>query len=80
MIQHDVTKQIYIGKTSDLKRRLSEHNNNRQTSTVRKNGKWILVYAEAYRAKDDATLRETRLKHHGSAKHELKKRIRKSLF
>jgi len=80
LLQHDVTKEIYIGKTNDLRRRLKEHNANKQTATHRKVGQWILVYAEAYRDKTDADKRELRLKHHGSAKHELIKRINKSMF
>ena len=80
VIQHSETKQMYIGKTNDLRRRLAEHNANRQTATVRKNGKWILVYAEAYRDKTDADTRELRLKNHGRAKQELYKRIKKSFI
>ena len=71
---------MYIGKTNDLKRRLAEHNANRQKATVRKNGEWILIYAEAYRDKTDADTRELRLKNHGRAKQELYKRIEKSFI
>ena len=35
----------------------------------------MLIYAEAYRDKRDAVLREHKLKHHGSGKHELLKRL-----
>ena len=80
ILQHSETKQIYIGKTSNLKRRLYKHNHNSQKSTVRKNGKWVLVYAEAYRDKSDADERERKLKHHGTAKHKLKSRIKNSLI
>ena len=80
LIQHSETKEIYIGKTNNLNRRLEEHNNGGQTSTIRKNGKWILVYAEAYRDKSDADERERKLKHHGTAKHGLKRRISRSMF
>ena len=80
LIQHSETKQIYIGKTNNLERRLSEHNKNKQTSTVRKSGKWILIYAEAYRNKKDCDNREGKLKHHGTAKHKVKERIENSLL
>ena len=80
VIQHDRTKQIYIGVTCNLERRLVQHNSNMQKATSRKDGKWILIYAEAYRNKDDAYKREKRLKQHGSGKHELKKRIQGSLI
>lgn len=80
VIQHSVTKQIYIGKTNDLKRRIDEHNANKQTATKRKCGQWILVYAEAYRSKYDADIRETKLKQHGSNRRWLKQRIKNSLL
>lgn len=78
VIQHDITKEIYIGRTNDLRRRLKEHNASQQTATKRRSGEWILVYAEAYRAKDDAVKRELRLKQHGRAKQELLKRAKSS--
>ena len=78
IIQHSATNQVYIGKTNNLQRRLSDHNHNRQTATKRKSGKWILIYAEAYRNKTDADMRELRLKNHGRAKQELFKRCEKS--
>ena len=80
IIQNNETKEFYIGKTNNLERRLKEHNNGNQTATKRKNGKWVVVYAEAYRAKADADERELKLKHHGTAKHKLKLRIKNSLL
>ena len=80
LIQHDETKQIYIGKTNNLERRLKEHNENKQKATARKSGKWILIYAEAYRSKIDVDDRELKLKHHGTAKYKLKERIKNSFL
>jgi len=80
LIQHDKTHQIYIGRTNNLKRRLREHNSQQQTSTIRKDGQWVLIYAEAYRDKADADAREQKLKQHGTAKHKLKLRIVHSLL
>ncbi len=80
LIQHSETKEIYVGTTTNLNTRLKEHNNNGRKSTTRKNGSWQLIYAEAYRAKDDALRRERRLKDHGKALQELKKRINESLI
>ena len=80
IIQHLLTKQIYIGVTRDIRRRLFEHNQGKTRATYRRNGKWILIYAEVYRDKRDALLREQRLKYHGRAKQELLKRIRNSLL
>ncbi len=80
VIEHSFNHQIYMGLTSNLKQRLASHNSNSNKSTRRRNGKWTLVYAEAYRSKKDAVMRESRLKHHGSSKHELLKRISSSLL
>jgi len=40
---------------------------------------WTLVYYEAYKARKDAMLREKRLKDHGKALGQLKRRIEHSL-
>lgn len=77
VIEHSVTHQIYIGYTNDLKRRIVEHNSRSTKSTARKEGEWIVIYAEAYRNKQDAHDRESKLKSHGSAKHSLSKRIQR---
>ncbi len=69
--------KIYIGYTSDLKKRLQEHNNGKNKST--KYSKWILIYYEAYKAKSDAVIREKRLKNDGRSKYHLKNRISNSL-
>ena len=79
IIQHSETKQIYIGYTSDIKRRLIEHNLNTTKATYRKTGEQSLRYVEIYKDKQNALDREGKLKHHGSAKHKLLKRIEKSL-
>ena len=66
---------IYIGVTSDLKRRIKEHNARGVKFTTRTNGTWKFVYAEAYAGKECAFDRERKLKHHGRAKQELLRRI-----
>ena len=60
--------KLYIGYTSDLRRRLREHKIKMPE----------LVYYEAYKSKEDATKREKQLKHYKSAWGYLKKRIAKS--
>ncbi len=79
VIQHNITFENYIGRTADIKERLREHNNAGKKFTTRKSGNWLLVYCEYYRSEIDAIERENKLKHHGSAKHELFKRIKNSL-
>jgi len=80
IIQHTNTKEKYIGYTKNLQKRLDEHNNKSTPSTKRKSGKWIVIYAEAYRSETDAQEREKKLKQHGSSKHELFKRIQQSFL
>ncbi len=80
VIQHNVTNQMYIGKTKDFKRRIAEHNNGLQSATKRKFGEWVPIYLETYRDKKDADNRELRLKNHGRAKQELFKRIKNSFI
>lgn len=66
--------EIYIGSTNDLRRRLKEHNEGMEVSTKRYKP-WGLLYYEAYFKETYARMREKRLKQHGNAKLELKKRI-----
>ena len=77
-LEHNFSHQSYIGVTKNLKRRLAEHNAHGHKFTTRKNGEWILIYAEAYRDESDAREREKKLKIHGSAMHSLLKRLKKS--
>ena len=76
IIQNTFSKELYVGYTIDLKRRLIEHNNKGKKFTTRENGKWIVVYAEAYKSEENARIREFRIKHNGNTKKELFKRIK----
>lgn len=80
VIQNDVTKETYIGYTSNLKARLTQHNARGRKATTRNSGTWKYVYVELYRDEHDARTRELKLKSHGSGKHELHKRIKRSLL
>ena len=80
VIQNTVSLEPYIGVTENLAERIRTHNAKGKKFTTRKNGTWILIYAEAYRSKDDAVAREERLKRHGSGKIELFKRLQTSLL
>ena len=53
--------KLYKGLTSDLRRRLSEHNSGRSTYTSQ-NGPWKLIYYEAFSNKSDAKREEIFLK------------------
>jgi putative endonuclease len=80
LIQNDTTFEKYIGITTDLRRRVSEHNLSMNRSTKRKTGQWVLIYAEAYRSKEDAVIRERKMKLYGKSKQELLKRCGNSLL
>ena len=80
LIQNTETKEKYFGITSNLKKRLEAHNSSGKKFTTRKSGEWILIYAEAYRSKEDVLTREKRLKVHGSGKIELIKRLKDSML
>ena len=58
VIQNDVTKEIYIGHTTDLKKRLATHNARGAKHTTRMHGTWKYIYVELYRHDDDARARE----------------------
>ena len=61
IIQSLKDDSFYIGYTTDIKRRIEEHNsgNTRYSSKKRP---WVLVYAENFDNKHDALIRERFLK------------------
>jgi putative endonuclease len=55
--------KIYIGQTSDLERRLSEHNGaTDHLSWTNKYKPWVLIYSESYDSRKSAMQREKQLK------------------
>ncbi len=68
---------FYTGFTSDLKRRLDEHNRGLVFST-KSRIPFELVYYEAYKSDKDARYREKNLKIRSRAFTQLKKRIKES--
>lgn len=79
VLQSASNREIYIGFTNNLKRRLSQHNNKKSFST-QSGTPWVLVYAESYRSREDAKIREKNLKYHGKAMGQLKRRIKNSML
>lgn len=69
--------ELYVGSTIDLKGRFRLHNQGKVFSTKRYKP-WKLIYYEAYETEDLARAREQKLKHHGNAIKELKKRMGKN--
>lgn len=70
--------EIYFGYSSDLKKRLKDHNYGKSKYTKSRRP-WSLVYYEAYLSRVDARKREKTLKNYGSTLGQLKKRIESSL-
>ena len=61
ILQSDFDKSYYIGYTSDLQRRIAEHNSG-QTRYTSKKKPWQLVYLEEFSDKSQAMKREKFLK------------------
>ncbi len=70
--------QLYVGSTTDLRRRLSEHNSGMVAST-KSRAPFELRYYEAFHTENDARKREASLKQDGRALAQLKRRIAESL-
>lgn len=71
-------ENLYIGYTTDLKRRLTEHNKGMNFST-KPRLPFDLLYYEAYVSQADAKQREHNLKSSAGAKTALKRRLPTSL-
>ncbi len=55
--------KIYIGQTSNLEKRLKEHNLKKGNHfTTKLDGEWKLIYKEEVRSRKEALLREKQLK------------------
>lgn len=70
--------QLYLGSTTDLKKRFKEHNDGKVFSTKSRKP-FELVYYEAYKSESDARKREASLKLRSRAFTQLKKRIIESI-
>lgn len=70
---------LYIGYTTDLKKRLLSHNSRQNTSTKNK-APYELAYCEVYKSQSDAKYREKNLKKFAQAYTQLKRRIKNSLI
>ncbi|MDE3179046.1 MAG: GIY-YIG nuclease family protein [Acidobacteriota bacterium] len=57
VLQSERTGGLYVGSTSNLDRRLSEHNSNLATATKNR-GPWRLIYRESCASRGDAMRRE----------------------
>ena len=55
------TEEFYVGMSSDLKRRLEDHNRGKVRST-RRNKPWKIIYAERFKTRLEARMKEKYLK------------------
>ena len=78
VLKSAVDDKLYIGFTSDLKKRFREHNSG-QTISTKNRRPFRLVYYESYFDSHDARTREIKLKQFKNSYTELKKRISHSL-
>ncbi len=76
LIQNE-KKELYIGYTSELKKRIESHNKGNTVSTH--GHRWELIYYEAYKNEKDARNRELALKRSGGSRRHLKEKLRNSL-
>ena len=70
--------RLYLGWTTDLQRRLCQHNDGNSQAT-RGRGPYELIYYEAYRHREEAMAREMSLKKHPNVLKQLKVRLAKTL-
>ncbi len=66
-------RRLYIGLTTDLKRRVQEHQENKGGWTSGR-GPWKLIYYESFSSRSEAMQRERNLKR-GRTNQELRKRF-----
>ena len=65
VLKSQTTSKRYIGHTSDLERRLAEHNDplhNKLKHTFRRKGHWVLIHSEELSIRSEAIQRERWLK------------------
>jgi putative endonuclease len=79
ILKSEKDKRLYIGYTSDLKKRFFQHNNGEVTAT--KNRRPLkLIYYQAFLSETDARREERYLKSGGKANNDLKLKLKDSLI
>ena len=78
LIQSKLDHSVYIGFTSDLRKRVKDHNQGK-TRSIKHKIPYKLIYYEAYLNKTDARKRELELKNNSSKKEILLKRLSNDL-
>jgi putative endonuclease len=78
LLKSEKNGRVYTGYTSDLRKRVTDHNSGKSPYT-KGNRPYVLVYYEAYASEDDARKREQALKLRSNASLQLRRRIRRSM-
>ncbi|MBI5071803.1 GIY-YIG nuclease family protein [Candidatus Falkowbacteria bacterium] len=78
ILRSKINGKLYIGFTSDLRRRLEEHNK-KQSKSTKSGAPFELVYYEAYKSSKDARDRERKLKMFKQGYRRIRERLRHSL-
>ena len=78
VLRSQCTGRLYLGWTTDLQRRLCEHDEGRSYAT-RSGAPYDLVYYEAYAHRAEAVARERSLKKHANVWKQLKRRLSRTL-
>ncbi len=78
ILRSKMNGQWYSGYTSDLRKRLKQHNGGKFKSWTKGRGPFELIYYEAYRDEHDARAREMQLKS-GLGKRYVRERLRRFL-
>ena len=78
LLRSQQTGRLYLGWTTDLRRRLCQHTQN-QSPVTRGRGPYEVVYGEAYRHREEAMAREQLLKKHSNVFKQLKARLSRTL-
>ena len=78
IIKSEKNERLYTGVTSNLKRRIEEHNNKVGGSYTKKNGPFKLLFYEAFLDKKDA-MKDERFFKSGYGREVLKGKLENSL-
>ena len=72
MLKSESIKPVtYIGYTNDLKKRINLHNSGKGAKFTR-GRKWILIYKEKFKSKNEAISREYYIKNNRSFRNKIK--------
>jgi len=65
VLKNDRSGKIYIGQTSDLEKRITQHNDqsfDKRSYTKLNKGTWSLIYKEIFETREEVRVREKQLK------------------